>query len=57
MSMRFVTLEMLGLSCPCGARRDTPNGRCRKCSARSAWSRRKTHRNRHHSARALNRKK
>jgi hypothetical protein len=55
MSTRFVTLEMLGPSCPCGARRDNPRARCRKCRARSAWFRHKTRR--HHSARSRNGRK
>jgi hypothetical protein len=49
MSMQFAPIEILGPTCPCGARRDKPKGRCRKCRARSAWLRHNTrHRNSMH---------
>jgi hypothetical protein len=32
--------------CPCGARRNESTRRCRKCSARGRWHRRKAWRNR-----------
>lgn len=39
--MRGIPAEITELRCPCGAQRGESNKRCRKCSARSRWQRRK----------------
>ena len=43
--------------CACGARRNTSSKRCRKCSARGCWYRRKAWRSRKTPGRYLNGKK
>lgn len=44
--MRKVSPAITGNRCPCGARRAESAKRCRKCSARGRWYRRKAWRNR-----------
>ncbi len=39
--MRTIPLAITEYRCPCGARRDKSATRCRKCSARARWYRRR----------------
>jgi hypothetical protein len=39
--MREIPVAITEHRCPCGARRNESAKRCRKCSARSRWYRRK----------------
>jgi hypothetical protein len=39
--MRDIPAEIAGLCCLCGAQRNESRKRCRKCSARGRWFRRK----------------
>lgn len=41
--MRNLPNSIFGRSCPCGARVEHGNKKCRKCSYRSRWLRRKAH--------------
>ena len=43
--MREIPPAITEHRCPCGARRNESGKRCRKCSARSRWYRRKAWRN------------
>lgn len=40
--MRNLPPSLFGRSCPCGARIEPGNKRCRKCRARARWYRRKS---------------
>jgi len=44
--MRDIPDEFTECRCPCGAQRNESGKRCRKCSARSRWYRRKAWRSR-----------
>jgi hypothetical protein len=55
--MREIPLLITEERCACGARRNQPRKRCRKCSARGRWYRRKAWRGRKASARYSNGKK
>ncbi len=39
--MHDIPAEITELRCPCGAQREGSSKRCRKCSARGRWQRRK----------------
>jgi hypothetical protein len=39
--MRKIPVVLTEYRCPCGARRNESSKRCRKCSARARWYRRK----------------
>jgi hypothetical protein len=49
--MREIPLVITEDRCPCGARRNESARRCRKCSARGRWYRRKAWRSRRTPAR------
>jgi hypothetical protein len=55
--MRKIPLAISENRCACGARRNESARRCRKCSARGRWYRRKAWRSRKTSDRYLNGKK
>jgi hypothetical protein len=55
--MPGTAIDKRGLQCPCGAQRDVPGMRCRKCRARSRWYRRKTWQTKRNIGRRLNGKK
>jgi hypothetical protein len=55
--MRKTPGAITGYSCTCGARRNESSKRCRKCSARARWYRRKAWRSRKSPGRYLNGKK
>jgi hypothetical protein len=55
--MREIPLAITEYRCPCGARRNESSRRCRKCSARARWYRRRAWRGRKIPVRYLNGKK
>jgi len=55
--MQEIPLEIIKHRCACGAQRNESNKRCRKCSARSRWYRRKAWRSSKTPASYLNGKK